>query len=204
MSTSTPAAVRRSLNKKSLTSEVVTPTRRLGTHASEESARTNLSRSITKRKHSISPLPHTPITIKKRTKNDSSIKKTHSKRKESKTEENESEDEDNKQKKSTVPKRKLNLDLSSKFVTVANRKNKMPVFKTLGLMQVNSEIIQLNFSMRDSISIKFPTMIEERGASVSSIVALFSISDMSFWHIVRHGRDVFEPGPSGTKTKRFF
>ncbi len=85
----------------------------------EESHKKKSSQSITKRKHSISPIPpHTPITIKKRTKTDSSIKKTHSKRKESKTEEDESENEEDKEKqqKPTVNKRKLNLDLSSKLI----------------------------------------------------------------------------------------
>jgi hypothetical protein len=63
----------------------------------------------------MSPISHTPIIIKKRTKNDSLVKKTHSKRKEKKTEEEESEDENaDTQQKSTVNKRKLNLDLSSK------------------------------------------------------------------------------------------
>ncbi len=115
-STPTTAAARRSGNKKSLTSELITPSprviRRSGTHPIEES---NSSRSIKKRKHSMSPISHAPIIIKKRTKNDSLVKKTHSKRKEKKTEEEESEDEDaDTQQKSTVNKRKLNLDLSSK------------------------------------------------------------------------------------------
>jgi hypothetical protein len=89
----------RPATKKSLT-EPVTPSH----HSNEESNK----KKSTKRKHSISPLPHTPITIKKRTKNETSIKKSHLKRQESETE----EDEDDR-KKSTVNKRKLNLDLSS-------------------------------------------------------------------------------------------
>jgi hypothetical protein len=112
INTSTPTIARRSINKIS----PVTPPRRSVTHPNEESNKKQLSQSIKKRKHSISPIPHTPIIIKKRTKTDSSIKKTHSKRKESKTEEEESEHEEDKdnQTKSTVVKRKLNLDLSSK------------------------------------------------------------------------------------------
>ncbi|CAF3249154.1 unnamed protein product [Rotaria sp. Silwood2] len=113
----TPIMTRRSINKKVLTSEPITPTprisRRSGTHPIVESTRTNSPRLITKRKHSISPIPHTPITIKKRTKNESSIKKTPSIRKETKIQEDEIEDNKNdQQNKSTVVKRKLNLDLS--------------------------------------------------------------------------------------------
>ena len=102
----------RPINKKSLTEPVPSSRRLDSSHSNEESNK----KKLTKRKHSISPVPHTPITIKKRTKNESSIKKSHSKRKENKTEEDESENEDNdQQKKSTVAKRKLNLDLSSKI-----------------------------------------------------------------------------------------
>ncbi|CAF4434435.1 unnamed protein product, partial [Adineta steineri] len=88
------------------------------THPVEESTKTNSSRSITKRKHSISSIPQTPITVKKRTKQDSPVKKTPSKRKEKEVEEEaeeeqESEDEDDDNKKiPTVTKRTLNLDLS--------------------------------------------------------------------------------------------
>ncbi|CAF3716208.1 unnamed protein product [Adineta steineri] len=122
MNTSTTTTTtRRSTTKKSLTSEPITPTsrviRRSTTHPVEESTKTNSSRSITKRKHSISSIPQTPVTIKKRTKQDSPVKKTPSKRKEKEVEaeaeeeEQESEDEDNK-KIPTVTKRTLNLDLS--------------------------------------------------------------------------------------------
>ncbi|CAM4797785.1 unnamed protein product [Rotaria magnacalcarata] len=117
INTTTPTMTRRSINKKALTSEPITPTprisRRSGTHPTVESSKTNSPRLLAKRKHSASPLPQTPITIKKRTKNDSSIKKTPSIRKEVKVEEDEVEDDTNEQQdKSTVGKRKLNLDLS--------------------------------------------------------------------------------------------
>jgi hypothetical protein len=114
ITTTTPTIPRHSTNKIS----PVTPSR-----SNEESTKKKLS--ITKRKHSISPGPHTPVTIKKRTKTDSSIKKTHSKRKESKTEEDESESEEDKEKqrKSTVAKRKLNLDLSSKLIILNKKKS---------------------------------------------------------------------------------
>ncbi|CAF3351175.1 unnamed protein product [Rotaria socialis] len=115
--TTTPTMTRRSINKKALTSGPITPTprisRRSGTHPIVESSKTNSPRLHTKRKHSASPIPQTPITIKKRTKNDSSIKKTPSIRKEVKIEEDEVEDDTNEQQdKSTVGKRKINLDLS--------------------------------------------------------------------------------------------
>ncbi|CAF1051676.1 unnamed protein product [Rotaria sordida] len=116
--TNTPTMTRRSINKKSLTSETITPTprisRRSGTHPIIESTKITTPRLITKRKHSMSPIPHIPITIKKRTKNDSSIqKKSLSTRKDTKIQEDEIEDDKNdQQNKSTVIKRKLNLDLS--------------------------------------------------------------------------------------------
>jgi hypothetical protein len=101
ISTTTPTIVRRSINKTS----------------NEGSNKKKLSEPVKKRKHSTSPIPHTPIIIKKRTKNDSSMKKSHSKRKESKTEEEEEEEseKEEEQNKSPVTKRKLNLDLSSKL-----------------------------------------------------------------------------------------
>ncbi len=94
------------------TSSPVTPSRR----SDEDAHKKKSSHTISKRKHSSSPVPHTPVTIKKRIKNDSSMKKTHSKRKERETEEEQSgnEEDDSQEKKSTVVKRKLNLDLSSK------------------------------------------------------------------------------------------
>jgi hypothetical protein len=97
---------RRSLNKKST---IPTPRviRRSATHPVEES-----KKAIVKRKHSIS---NTPIIIKKRVKNDSPVRKTPSKQKESKTEEEEESNDDDNQNISTVAKRKLNLDLSSKL-----------------------------------------------------------------------------------------
>ncbi|CAF1143595.1 unnamed protein product [Rotaria sp. Silwood1] len=115
--TNTPTMTRRSINKKVLTSETITPTprisRRSATHPIIESTKTISPRLITKRKYSISPISHTPITIKKRTKNDLSIKKISSIRKETKIQEDEIEDNKNdQQNKSTVVKRKLNLDLS--------------------------------------------------------------------------------------------
>jgi len=73
--------IARPINKKSLTEPVIRRLER--SHSNEESTKKKLS----KRKHSISPLPSTPITIKKRTKHDSSIKKSHSKRKEAEQEE---------------------------------------------------------------------------------------------------------------------
>lgn len=103
-SSNSQTITRRSINRISS----VSPTR-----VNEEISKKKSSESISKRKHSISPLPHTPITVKKRTKTDSSIKKTSSKRKEIKAEENESENDE--EKKSPVNKRKLNLDLSSKL-----------------------------------------------------------------------------------------
>lgn len=60
------------------------------------------------------------MTIKKRSKTDSIIKKTPSKRKENKKEQEDDsdneEEKDKQQKISTVNKRKLNLDLSSKLL----------------------------------------------------------------------------------------
>lgn len=112
---------RRSLNKKALTSEPVTSSprisRRSATHPINESTKTPSLSSTTprlnsKRKHSISP-----VTISKRTKTDSSVKKTPSISKKLKIEDNVSEDDEpEEQNKPTVAKRKLNLDLSSKFL----------------------------------------------------------------------------------------
>jgi len=142
---SQPTIIRRSINK---ISSVETPSR-----PSEESNKKKLSQSITKRKHSISPIPHTPITIKKRAKTDSSIKKTHSKRKETKTEEEEeeeeSENEEDKEKlqKPTVNKRKLNLDLSSKLIILRYTQNQLII-----ILEYKTPPAFLNDSLPDTIS----------------------------------------------------
>jgi len=116
----------------------------------EESNKKKSSQSITKRKHSISPIPHTPITIKKRTKTDSSIKKTHSKRKESKTEEeeeSENEEDKEKQQKPTVNKRKLNLDLSSKLIILSYTQNQYII-----ILEYKTPPAFLNDSLPDTIT----------------------------------------------------
>ncbi|UJR10028.1 hypothetical protein I4U23_014251 [Adineta vaga] len=115
--TNATTSAKRPGTKRSLTSEPVTPSsrgiRRSGTHPNDESTKSNSSKSTTKRKHSTSPIPSTPLGIKKRAKENSSIKKSHSKRKEIKPEETESEKEDTDNEQiPTVTKRKLNLDLS--------------------------------------------------------------------------------------------
>ena len=113
----TSSMTRRSFTKKNLISELSTPSlqinRRSGTHPIEEK---NSSRLVDKRKRSISPVVHTPIAIKKRMKKVTPVKKSHSTRKRNKSEENQLDSEDNrKQTKSTVYKRRLNLDLSSRY-----------------------------------------------------------------------------------------
>jgi hypothetical protein len=101
INTSTPTITRRSINNRNF--PVI--------HPKEESNKKKVP--IAKRKHSISPIPHTPIPIKKRTKTDSSMNKSHMKRKESKPEVEESDHEEDNDK-PIIGKRKLNLDLSSK------------------------------------------------------------------------------------------
>ncbi|CAF0751279.1 unnamed protein product [Rotaria sp. Silwood1] len=114
--TSTPLITRQLSNKKSFTNESLTSQ---PLHPIEELSKTPLLRSTTnKRKHStisLSPISTTSSIVKKRTKDESSVKKHHSninsnKQKESLTEDNQSDDE--KQIQSTGAKRKLHLDLS--------------------------------------------------------------------------------------------
>jgi hypothetical protein len=125
--TSTPLLTRHSSNKKPLSIEPITPPprniRRSDIHPTED-----LNKSNSKRKHStnsLSPISDTSsIIVKKRAKNDSPLKKQHSKtnsnkRKESHTEDDQSDDN------STCTKRKINLDFSSKLIK--NRKSRFSI-----------------------------------------------------------------------------
>jgi hypothetical protein len=128
--TSTPLLIRQLTNKKPFTIEPITPPpriiRRSGTQPIEELNKTNSSRSVAKRKHStnsISPISTASSITKKRTREESPTKKglpkhSNQKRKESKTEDDQSDQE---HKTSTANKRKLNLDLSSKFKKSSKR-----------------------------------------------------------------------------------
>lgn len=120
--TSTPLLTRQLSNRKSFTTEPVSPRRISETDSQpmEEINKTPVSRSMNKRKHStnsLSPISNTPTITKKRAKNESSIKKpqsksNHHKRKESITEDDQSDNE--RQAEPTGEKRRLSLDLSSK------------------------------------------------------------------------------------------
>ncbi|CAF2903185.1 unnamed protein product [Rotaria sp. Silwood2] len=113
--TSTPLLTRQLSNKKSLTNESLTLQ---SIHRNEELNKTPSLRSTNKRKHStnsLSPIAMISSVVKKRTKNESPVKKPNfkinsNKRKESLTEDDQSDNE--KQIQSTGAKRKLNLDLS--------------------------------------------------------------------------------------------
>ncbi|CAF4493685.1 unnamed protein product, partial [Rotaria magnacalcarata] len=120
--TSTPLLTRQLLNKKSFTTEPLSPRMisESDNHPIEELSKTPLSKVSNKRKHStnsLSPISNTPAIVKKRVKNESQLKKQHSKlnnnnmkRKESLTEDDPSDDD--KQIESTADKRRFNLDLS--------------------------------------------------------------------------------------------
>ncbi|CAF1597063.1 unnamed protein product [Rotaria magnacalcarata] len=121
--TSTPLLTRQLLNKKSFTTEPLSPRMisESDNHPIEELSKTPLSKVSNKRKHStnsLSPISNTPSVVKKRAKNELQLKKQHSKlnnkkRKESLTEDDPSDD--HKQMESTADKRRFNLDLSSKY-----------------------------------------------------------------------------------------
>ncbi|CAF4226030.1 unnamed protein product [Rotaria socialis] len=118
--TSTPLLTRQLLNKKSFTTEPLSPRMisESDNHPIEELSKTPLSKASNKRKHStnsLSPVSNTPSIVKKRAKNELQLKKQHSKlnnkrRKESLTEDDPSDDD--KQIESTADKRRFNLDLS--------------------------------------------------------------------------------------------
>ena len=122
--TSTPLIVRQSNGKKPFVIEPTTPpprvARRAETQCLEELSKSNPSGPVKQRKHSansISPISTASSIIKKRSRKDSPVTKSQGKtsskkRKESQTEDEQSDDHDE----SAHVKRKLHLDLSSKWL----------------------------------------------------------------------------------------